>query len=312
MSVSRHGFRRGQPVSEFLQPVRGHRLSLMRFPGGPPPPALAGNIVASNDRHLPCRGGHKTACRTQKSCRKVEARGIPHPWCGPSVSLQALPRTPHFRDHATDGTDPDRHRRSMTRRGRGVAINSTVVRAYQHAAEAWKKRRILTRRDRRPPSGRGASRAITGTTEYQAAPHSRQARAACAAITSLRARTLATRGSCRCPSRFACRTRQLPVQLRGGAGRQDLLAFLDARRAPGAPDPFASPERGDQIARRKANGPVGGRPPAVDLGEYKSRNVIERCFNLLNQFRDFATFYAKRAAYFKAGGTPAATILWLK
>ena len=75
---------------------------------------------------------------------------------------------------------------------------------------------------------------------------------------------------------------------------------------------FTSPERADQTARRKAKGAAGGRPPAVDLAEYKKRNVIERCFNRLKQFRDFATRYAKRAAYFKAEITLAATILWLR
>ena len=75
---------------------------------------------------------------------------------------------------------------------------------------------------------------------------------------------------------------------------------------------FTSPERADQIARRKDKGARGGRPPAVDLAEYKRRNVVERCFNRLKQFRDFATRYAKRAAYFKAEITLAATILWLR
>jgi transposase len=33
---------------------------------------------------------------------------------------------------------------------------------------------------------------------------------------------------------------------------------------------------------------------------YKQRNVIERCFNRLKQFRDLATRYAKRAAQWAA------------
>ncbi len=75
---------------------------------------------------------------------------------------------------------------------------------------------------------------------------------------------------------------------------------------------FTSPERADQIARRKAHGATGGRPPAVDLAEYQHRNVVERCFNRLKQFRDFATRYAKRAAYWRAEIIIAATILWLR
>jgi transposase len=57
------------------------------------------------------------------------------------------------------------------------------------------------------------------------------------------------------------------------------------------------PERADQIGRRKVKGSAGGRPPAFDPGLYKLRNVVERCFNRLKQFRGLATRYAKRAAY---------------
>ncbi|GAB2968316.1 hypothetical protein GCM10017788_61350 [Amycolatopsis acidiphila] len=63
---------------------------------------------------------------------------------------------------------------------------------------------------------------------------------------------------------------------------------------------FTSPEREDQIARRAAKGSRGGRPPAFDAEAYKRRNVVERCFNRLKQFRGLATRYAKRAAYYQA------------
>ncbi|GAA2437361.1 hypothetical protein GCM10010191_60280 [Actinomadura vinacea] len=75
---------------------------------------------------------------------------------------------------------------------------------------------------------------------------------------------------------------------------------------------FTSPERDDQIARRRAKGSRGGRPPAFDQDIYAGRNVVERCFNRLKQFRGLATRYAKRAAYFHAEITIAATILWLR
>ncbi|WP_167344630.1 transposase [Amycolatopsis thermoflava] len=68
----------------------------------------------------------------------------------------------------------------------------------------------------------------------------------------------------------------------------------------------------DQIARRAARGSRGGRPPAFDAEAYKRRNVVERCFNRLKQFRDLATRYAKRAAYYQAELTIAAIILWLR
>jgi transposase len=73
-----------------------------------------------------------------------------------------------------------------------------------------------------------------------------------------------------------------------------------------------SPERSDQITRRKAQGSRGGRPPAFDAVLYKQRNVVERCFSRLKQFRDLATRYAKRVAYYQAELTIAAIILWLR
>lgn len=75
---------------------------------------------------------------------------------------------------------------------------------------------------------------------------------------------------------------------------------------------FISPERDDQIRHRKRRGRRGGRPPGLDTETYKQRNVVERCFNRLKQFRDLATRYAKRAAYYQAELTIAAIILWLR
>ncbi|MFB7878540.1 hypothetical protein ACFC06_25115 [Nocardia sp. NPDC056064] len=63
---------------------------------------------------------------------------------------------------------------------------------------------------------------------------------------------------------------------------------------------FVSPERDDQIARRRAKGSAGGRPPVFEHEAYKQRNMVERCFNRFKQFRGLATRYAKRAVYFQA------------
>ena len=84
-------------------------------------------------------------------------------------------------------------------------------------------------------------------------------------------------------------------------------AALGARRIR-----FTSPERSDQVARRKAKGSAGGRPPAFDREEYKRRNLVERCFNRYKQFRDLATRYAKRAAYYTSEVIIASIILRLK
>jgi len=75
---------------------------------------------------------------------------------------------------------------------------------------------------------------------------------------------------------------------------------------------FTSPERVDQIERRRAKGSRGGRPPAFDADLYAERNVVERCFNRLKQFRALATRYAKRVAYYRSEIIIAAIVLWLR
>lgn len=75
---------------------------------------------------------------------------------------------------------------------------------------------------------------------------------------------------------------------------------------------FTCPERSDQIGRRQAKGSAGGRPPAFDREEYKRRNLVERCFNRFKQFRDLATRYAKRAAYYTSEIILASLVLRLR
>ncbi len=75
---------------------------------------------------------------------------------------------------------------------------------------------------------------------------------------------------------------------------------------------FTCPERTDRIARRKDKGSAGGRPRAFDQAIYAGRNVVERCFARLKQFRSLATRYAKRAAYFRTFLLIAAIVLWLR
>lgn len=72
------------------------------------------------------------------------------------------------------------------------------------------------------------------------------------------------------------------------------------------------PERTDQIAHRKAKSSAGGRPAALDPDLYKLRNVVERCFNRLKQFRGLATRFAKRAAYHRAEIILACIVLHLR
>ena len=69
------------------------------------------------------------------------------------------------------------------------------------------------------------------------------------------------------------------------------------------------PEKSDQIARRKAKGSKGGRPPGFDSEIYKQRNTIERSFSRVKQWRGLATRYDKYAVTFLGGFTLAMVIL---
>ncbi len=72
------------------------------------------------------------------------------------------------------------------------------------------------------------------------------------------------------------------------------------------------PERRDQAANRRRRGRLGGRPPAFDEEVYHERNVVERCFARLKQFRAIATRFDKLADRYRAGVVLASLILWLR
>lgn len=72
------------------------------------------------------------------------------------------------------------------------------------------------------------------------------------------------------------------------------------------------PERADQKANRLRRGKAGGRPPTFDRELYRTRNVVERCFARLKQFRAIATRFDKLAARYHAGLHLASLTLWLR
>jgi len=51
------------------------------------------------------------------------------------------------------------------------------------------------------------------------------------------------------------------------------------------------PEPRDQQTNRRRRGRIGGRPVTYDKDLYKGRNVVERSFCLLKQWRGLATRY---------------------
>ncbi|MDG4821989.1 IS5 family transposase [Asanoa sp. WMMD1127] len=191
-----------------------------------------------------------------------------------------------------------------------VSVDSSIVRAHQHAAGARKK----------GVPGGGAVAAQEGEALGR------------------------SRGGLSTKIHLAVdrRGRPLSILLTGGQAGDNpqLLNLLDAitvRRGPGRtrqrPDMLIAdkgyahdstrqalrsrrirhtiPERSDQIVRRGQRGSRGGRPPAFDPQIYRQRNVVERCFNRLKQWRDLATRFAKRAAIYRASLLLIATIIWL-
>ena len=71
------------------------------------------------------------------------------------------------------------------------------------------------------------------------------------------------------------------------------------------------PQPSDQIAHRQRRGARGGRPPAFDAEDYKGRNVVERNFNSVKQWRGLATRYDKLAIVYRAAAVLRAITLWL-
>ncbi|WP_331741065.1 MULTISPECIES: IS5 family transposase [unclassified Streptomyces] len=72
------------------------------------------------------------------------------------------------------------------------------------------------------------------------------------------------------------------------------------------------PERLDQQRHRKNRGSRGGRPTGFDSERYKKRNTVERTINRLKGFRAVATRYEKRAYIYLGTVTLAALVIWLR
>ncbi|GAA3493883.1 hypothetical protein GCM10019016_009820 [Streptomyces prasinosporus] len=67
------------------------------------------------------------------------------------------------------------------------------------------------------------------------------------------------------------------------------------------------PECVDQLAGRRRR---RERPCGFDTTVYRRRNVVERCFNRLKQWRGIATRYEKQPGRYLATVTLASTLIW--
>ncbi|MFG2836502.1 IS5 family transposase [Streptomyces zaomyceticus] len=182
-----------------------------------------------------------------------------------------------------------------------VSVDSTVVRAHQHAAGARKggqcdpalgrSRGGLTSKIHLACDGLGRPLAFVVT----------------AGNTNDCTRFTAVMEAIRVPRIGPGRPRVRPDHVLGDKGYSSkaIRAWLRRRGIP-----HTIPERADQVRNRARRGSLGGRPPAFDREIYKHRNVVERCFNRLKQWRGIATRYDKTAESYKAAITLASLLMW--
>ncbi|WP_455771004.1 IS5 family transposase [Streptomyces erythrochromogenes] len=72
------------------------------------------------------------------------------------------------------------------------------------------------------------------------------------------------------------------------------------------------PEKTDSRAARLRKGARGGRPPGFDEERYKKRNTVERAINKLKHARAVAPRYDKRGYIYLGTVTAAAIVIWLR
>ncbi|WP_434092479.1 IS5 family transposase [Streptomyces flaveolus] len=197
-----------------------------------------------------------------------------------------------------------------------VAVDSTVNRAHQHAAGA--RKRGTPAGDELEDPGHSQARQALGrsrgglTTKIHLAVDGR----------GLPLSIVLTPGNAHDATAFADvldgirtprvstgRPRTTPDRVLGDkAYSSRAIRHLLRRRGIAA----TIPERCDQVANRRRRGRRGGWPPAFDTEIYRDRNVVERCFARLKQFRAIATRFDKLADRYRAGVILASLILWLR
>ncbi|WP_436850260.1 IS5 family transposase [Streptomyces monashensis] len=182
-----------------------------------------------------------------------------------------------------------------------VSVDSTIVRAHQHAAGARKGGR------RSPALGRSRG-GLTSKIHLACDAFGRPlAFVLTGGNTNDCTQFTTVMEAIRVPRMGPGRPRVRPTHVLGDKGYSSRAIRTWLRRRGIS---HTIPERSDQIRNRLRRGSRGGRPPVFDKQLYKQRNVVERCFNRLKQWRGIATRYDKTAESYQAAVTLASLLMW--
>ncbi|MCX4749181.1 IS5 family transposase [Kitasatospora sp. NBC_01287] len=209
-----------------------------------------------------------------------------------------------------------------------IAVDSTSVRAHQHAAGARRTVPMPLSSGRHSAGGLrpGVGKAVAPVCEGDALGRSRggfttkihlSADGRCRVLSLVL--TQGQRADC---TQFEAVMRGIRVP-RIGAGRpRSTPSSVSADRAYSSRAirqylrrrgiRHSIPEKSDQAANRRLRGHAGGRPPGFDRDRCRKRNTVERAVSRLKNYRAVATRYDKRAYVYLGTVTVAAFMIWLR
>ncbi|MFI9810133.1 IS5 family transposase [Streptomyces sp. NPDC052301] len=189
-----------------------------------------------------------------------------------------------------------------------VSVDSTVVRAHQHAAGARKRGRPAWES---PEHALGRSRGGLSTKVHLAADG--RSRPLAFTVTAGQAgdapafETVMSRIRVPRTGPGRPRTRPLAVLVDRAYSSRAIRTHLRRRgiRA-------VVPQPSDQVGHRPRRGRLGGCPPGFNSEAYKQRNTVERCINRLKQWRGLATRTDKLAIAYQAALHLANILIWTR